>query len=252
MFEGRYGLAMAWVDTTGKEGALSATRFIDVPAGGGISLSFPPAPAGAQFARVYRTPSNGRILYRAADVPVALTTYLLGRGRVGNRAQYQFMRAMTPGAIVRLWKGRLITVNGSVLTLSEPLAYHLTDPRHNFFAFPREVAFVEGVEGGVYVGQTDETVLFLRGTDPHTWEQATTGANPPVPRSSFRACDAYFAPQLQLEGTVAVWLAQNGYVIGRNDGRIVESQDKRITIPVVAAVGRSALFKRRVLTIVNQ
>lgn len=250
LFAGRYGMAMAWVDATGKEGGLSPAMFLDVPASGGISLSVPSFPNGASLARIYRTKANSRILYRAADVPPGMGTYLLGRGRLGKRAAYQYMRAMMPGDIVRYWRGCLLTAVGPMLQKSEEMAYHLTSPRHGFFVFPREIAFVEGVEGGVYVGLVDDTVKFLRGTSAKAWDYAETGGNPPVPRSSMSVSDSLFDPQLQVKGVVALWLAQNGFVIGRPDGTLSEPQAQRITIPH-ASVGRTTVFGRRVLTVVN-
>jgi hypothetical protein len=250
MFAGRYGIAMAWVDATGKEGGLGPCAFLDVAEGGGVSVTMPPFPDGATFARLYRTHANGRILYRAADVPNGLSPYLLGRGKLGKRAAYQYLRAMKPGDMVRYWRGHLLTAIGNTMQISKALAYHLTDPRHGCFYFPREVAFIEGVEGGVYVGQVDDTVLFLGGTDYRTWSPKTTGGNEPFPRSSTKCNDDLFDSQFQLQGEMAVWLAGNGYVIGKPDGTLLEPQTKRVDI--TAAPSRTTVFGRRVLTIVNQ
>jgi hypothetical protein len=250
LYEGRYGVAMAWVDATGKEGGLSPATQVNVVANGGIRLTLPPFPNSARFARIYRTHANGRIFYKAADVPSSIQTYLIGKATLGKRAEYQYLRAMRPGDIVRYWRGRLLTVIGNTMQISEPLAYHLTSPRHGFVPFPRRVAFFEGVEGGVYVGLVGDTVVWLRGNSEKAWEYVATGGNVPFPSSSMIVSDSLFDPQLQVKGTVALWLAQNGYVIGRPDGTLSEPQAKRIAIPVTRSA-RTTVFNRRVLTLVN-
>lgn len=250
LYEGRYSIAYAWADEKGREGALSDMVTIDVPQGGGISLSFPDAGGqpGAVRRVVYRSPANGDKLYYAADALAAQTYLILGERNLGRATDTQFLRRMTGGQFVRGWRGRLLVANGRTLKISDPLNYGLYSPRHGFVQFPERITFIEGVEGGVYVGQ-GTGVVFLDGSRPGEWNAKDTGGGPPVPGSSMLVSSDLFDPQLQLPpGDCAVWLASNGYVLGQPSGQISEPQAKRISLPATAA-GKTAVFDRRLITI---
>lgn len=246
---GRYSAAISFVDARGEEGGLSPLATVNVQEGGGIRLTFPVAPAGIQLAKVYRTEANGGMLRLAATAPLAMGTYLLGAGQLGRPAETQFLRAMRPGAMVRQWNGRLLTGRGSTLCISEPMRYGLYSPRHGFVQFPAPIAFIEGVDGGIYVGLAGRSVAFLRGSTPKEFTMRESGAKP-VPRSSVLVQSNILDPGLQLGGDVALWLSEKGYVIGSADGQLLEQQANRIRLSAGVS-GRTAVFDRRVLTIVN-
>lgn len=246
---GRYSAAISFVDAHGEEGGLSPLATVNVQEGGGIRLTFPVAPAGIQLAKVYRTEANGGMLRLVTTAPLALGTFQLGNGLLGRPADTQFLRAMRPGAMVRQWNGRLLTARESTLCLSEPMRYGLYSPRHNFVHFPTPIAFIEGVDGGIYVGLVGRGVAFLRGSTPKEFSIREFGAKP-VPRSSVLIQSNLLDPGLQLGGEVAFWLSEKGYVIGSADGQLLEQQANRIRISAGGS-GRTAVFDRRVLTIVN-
>lgn len=246
---GRYSAAISFVDARGEEGGLSPLATVSVQDGGGIRLTMPAAPEGITMARLYRTEANGGMLRLAATAPLAMGTYLLGQGQLGRPADTQFLRAMRPGEIVRQWNGRLLTGRGSTLCISEPMRYGLYSRLHGFVQFPAPIAFVEGVDGGVYVGLTGRCVAFLRGSKPGEFSYREYGAKP-VPRSSVLIQSNLLDPQLQLGGDVALWLSEKGYVIGSGDGQLLEQQAHRIRLSAGVS-GRTAVVDRRVLTIVN-
>lgn len=249
LYGGRYSVAMSWLLPDGTEGGLSPITTGEVPNGGGIRL-FWSTPPGVTTGRIYRTQLDGSTLYRVAEVPASLGSFLLGLGDVGRQADTMHLRALPPGSIVRVWKGRALSARGRVLYLSEPLRYGLYSPRHGFVQFPEPITFVEGVEGGVFVGQ-QTGVVFLDGSRPGDWNYRTTGGDAPFPGSSAIVDSSLFDPQLQLPpGDHAVWLAANGYVLGQPSGTIVEPQAKRLRLPVTAA-GKTAVVDRRLITITS-
>lgn len=250
LYEGRYSVAYAWIDAQGREGGLSDMVTLDVPEGGGISLTFPDAGGqpGAVQRAIYRTPANGDKLYFAGSALAAQTSTILGQATLGRATSTQFLRALVGGNFVRRWRGRLLVAQGRTLRVSEPFNYGLHSPRHGFVRFDQRITFLEGVEGGVYVGQPDG-VKFLDGASPSDWNQKDTGASAPVPGSSRLVSSDLFDPQLQLPpGDCAVWLARNGYVLGQPSGQISEPQAKRISLPATAA-GKTAVIDRRLITI---
>lgn len=248
----RYSLAISLIGPRGQEGALSALSTLDVPDGGGMRITLPPAPSGITTARIYRTEANGSVLRRVTELPLAMGTALVGSGQVGQVAATQYLRAAPFGDIVRWWgKARLLVARGRFLFFTDARSPTLYSPRHNFVQFPAAIAFVEGVEGGVYVGLKGRGVVFLQGANPKDWDLKNyTGGAPPVARSSALIDNNLLDPQLQIGSTVALWLAENGYVVGRADGTLYEPQAQRIRIPA-GGVGRTTVFDRRVLTIIT-
>lgn len=245
----RYSVAMSFLTPRGEEGGLSPVTTVQTMAdGGGIRITLPSAP-GVSMGRLYRTGPNGDMLYHAADVPLMLGTYLLGAGDLGAAAATRNMRAMMPGTMVRYWNGRMLTARGRFLYFSSA-GRMLYSPRENFVQFPVPVAFIEGVKGGVFVGLRGDSVLFLRGTRPSEWDYDYGVGEPPIPRSSRLISSSLLNPEYQLKGDVAVWLAENGFVIGSTDGQVIEPQGQRIRLPISAS-GRTTVFDRRVLTIVK-
>ena len=251
---GLYGyralVAISYLNAYGEEGALSQIVPVDVPEGGGIRLTMPPAPAEAVTTRIYRTGKSGKLRW-AADAPAAMTSYLLGAGKLKKVADTQFKHRMMGGDYVSAWRGRLLVARGRYLFYSDAMRYGLTDPRHNHATFPRRIVFVCGLDGGVFVGLRDHGVFWLGGQDPDQWTTTNTGSAIPVPGSGIIARSDKFDPQLQLpSGELAIWLSENGYVIGQPTGAITQPQASRIRLPMPVA-GSLAVLGRRILSVVQ-
>ena len=234
--KGRYGVAISTM-SGGIESGLSPATFVDVPEGGGIQIGN--LPAGAQ---VYRTQPNGDVLYRAGIDAV------LGLGALGRIAQTRFMEPLPSGEWVRLWRGRLVTARGRFLRMSEPMRYGLWNPREGFVQFPEPIQFFEPVDGGIYVGQRS-TVLFLRGKSLDELVLDETGARAPVRGSSTLIEPGVLGMQQPPSSDCALWLADNGFVLGMPTGQVVEPQGQRIRLS--AASGEVAVHDRKVIATIN-
>jgi len=104
---------------------------------------------------------------------------------------------------------------------------------------------MEGLNDGVYVGQRSETVLWLVGSDPRAWTVRETGGAAPFPGTSTVIEADLLDPALKIQSsTVAIWLSENGYCIGLQEGTLVAPQAKRIRLAVTAA-GSLAVVDRR-------
>ena len=249
LFGGPALVAISYVNAHGEEGGLSQQVAVDVPAGGGIRLTMPAAPADAVTTRIYRNGKSGKLRW-AADAPAGMPSYLIGAGKLKKTATTQFLRRMIGGSHLCVWLGRLLVARGRHLHYTDSRSYGLYDPRFNFASFPRRIMFVRGMEKGVYVGQRGDTVLWLAGANPRAWEVNGTGGSEPRSKTKLIATEL-LDPALKLDTQeVAIWLSANGYVLGLQSGAIIEPQSKRIRLPISAA-GSLAVRDRRILSVVH-
>lgn len=226
---GRYAIGMTYLRGL-EESGLSYGQFAEVDFGGGLQLTIPqPHDPDIDGVRLYRTPPNGDVYYRAADVPIGMTSYLLGNVALGRKADTQFLERLPYGHIVRSWKGRTLLAANNVLVFSDALRYGLADRRYNWVQFTSRIRVLQPVEGGVFVGN-EQGVYFLRGTNPDEWQMELTGGKPPIAGTGMAIEAAELGVDIGSK-RVALWLARNGFVIGGADGAVIETQKSRIRIP---------------------
>lgn len=238
LYAGRYAVAIAPMRGY-EEGPLSEAAFVDVPEGGGIVVT---GPAGTGSYRVYRTHQNGGVLQSAGIVLGGAST-TLGFGPMGRQADTQHLAPMLGGSIVRAWRGLVLVARGRMILWSEPLRYGLRDPRHNFVQFEHKVTLLEPVDGGVFVGD-QSGVRFYAGPTPAEWQVKTTGGMAPVGGTGSSMPGSMLGGDLAGDARVAVWLAENGFVVGTADGRLAEVQTKRIRLPDSQAAGSGCMVVR--------
>lgn len=253
LYAGRYAVAVAWLRSD-EEGPLSPSSFVDVSEGGGITVSLPiDDPVGATGIRIYRTGPNGDVLMRAQDAPASMASYALGVQDLGRAATNQFLEPMPGGDIVRHWRGRRLVANGRTVRASPPMRYGLTDPRTDWVQFPNRVDIMVGVEGGVYVG-TSDGIVFLEGSTPSEWKQVRKSARRALRGSDLLVRADLLGGEESSDRWVAVWLAENGFVVGMPDGRLIEQQAKRIRLPdseTAAGVAAAVVHDRQIIASIN-
>ena len=202
-------------------------------------------------ARIYITNRNGGELLHYADFPINTNVVTVSNiESLGMTARFKGLSPMPTGRFMAYWQGRLITADKNVLRFSEPMAYHLHDERFGFVMMPQKITFVLPVDGGIWVGQVTH-VVFLTGNKPQdmTFQSKTTRA--PVPDSAIEIDMNDIGGDISQSGNItALWLADNGYVVGTSSGQIIELQSG-IMQDVVAKSGRSVRLGRRITTIVT-
>ncbi len=248
---GTYGVAASLMYGD-EEGPLSSAHFVTLTEGQGMSLTFlpPPTETLATKRRIYRTDPNGEVLYRATDLPVGTTSYIMGVTTIGRQAKNQFLDRMLPGNFVRYWNGLLWMVRGAVAFHSEPLNYGVYDPRFNFVQFPHPIRMFEPVAGGIFVG-TKEGIYFLAGSGPKEFAVKKLGGQPPIKGSATRIPVSLLGDDGETGEYAALWLSGNGFVVGLNDGRIVEKQRKRIKLDDTSGTSAVVVHDRQVTAVVS-
>lgn len=247
---GRYGVAVSWL-RDGQESAVSELTQVDVPANGSFEITFPMSlDLSVTGIRLYLTGPDGGELRREQDYPVGHGTLTItAMPDLGAAATFRHLSPMPTGNTLHYWRGRLVTSSANVLRFSEPMAYHLHDERHGFILMPQRITFVQPVEGGIWVGQVDH-VAFIQGTSPDQMSVSRKAASAPVPGSAMLASPDVIGSELAGGGSgAALWLAENGYVLGTAQGQLVELQ-RGVMGGISGQHGTSVELERRIITTV--
>lgn len=247
---GTYGVAVAWLRGD-LESQTSEATFVEAGEGGLLRVAFPlcmdPSVTGV---RLYLSRQDGGELARAGDYPAnAAPVDVPLLPELGRPAQFRNLSPMPAGAFLRYWRGRLLTARLNVLRWSEAMGYHLHDERHGFLQMPQRITFIEPVEGGIWIGQVDQ-VTFLEGTTPEGFSVRRLASRAPVPRSSIRLPAEAVGAAAEGGREVAVWLAENGYVLGTASGTMLELQAGALK-GITSLYGSSVLAGRRIITAVS-
>lgn len=212
-----------------------------------LPMVFDPTVTGVN---IYATSIGGTDMQLAGTVNRDATNFAITKDhKLGMAAQFAHLSPMPTGKYLCYWRGRLITATANVIRFSEPLAYHLHDERHGFIQTSQRVTFIQPVEGGLWVGQSDH-VIFIQGTSPDDMTVSIKSAQVPVPNSAIQIHSNDIGEASEGGSLVTVWLASNGYVAGSSAGQIIEYQAGRIS-NISAQSGTTVRFDRRLVTAVN-
>lgn len=247
LLDGTYTVAIAW-SKDGRESGLSTSVSLNVE--GGIELILPYNYSGnADQTVIYMTERNGSELLKVATVAINTTTFTISSDKDLTRAaQFQHLSPMRTGKFLKLWRGRLLTADKNTLYFSQALNFHLCDERYDYIALPQRVTFVEPVESGIWVGQSN-SVVFLSGSDVRDLRLVQTGAKAPVPGTALRVNSDLLGEMVAgLESVL--WLAENGYCIGTPSGNLVEVHANTLK-GIAAKGGQSVRFDDRIVTVLQ-
>ncbi|WP_151803693.1 hypothetical protein [Acinetobacter bereziniae] len=257
---GTYSVAIAWLRNQ-QESALSqiASEKIELTTNASLEdHAFASIQVNIPFCldqtvthvRVYVTDRNGSELLFHSDYPISTNLITISNLDLGMAARFKGLSPMPTGKYMKYWQGRLLTADKNILRFSEPLAYHLHDERFGFVLMPQKITFVLPVDGGIWVGQVTH-VVFLTGNNPADMTFQPKTAHAPVPNSAIEIDSNDIGSDISQGGAkTAVWLAENGYILGTSSGQIIELQ-AGVLKGITAKSGRSVRLGRRITTIVS-
>jgi hypothetical protein len=247
LLDGTYTFAIAW-SKDGRESGLSSSLSLNVE--GGIELILPHNYSeDADQIVIYMTERNGSELLKVGAVAVNTATFSISSDKDLTRAaQFQHLSPMRTGKFLKLWRGRLLTADKNMLYFSQALNFHLCDERYDFIALPQRVTFVEPVESGIWVGQSN-SVVFLSGNDVRDLRLVQTGAKSPVPSTALRV-NSDLLGELSAGLESVLWLAENGYCIGTPSGNLIEAHANTLK-GITAKGGQSVRFDDRIVTLLH-
>jgi len=234
--KGRYGVCAALLRDD-EEMPCSALLMVDVAEGGGVQI----AVSGTGLARVFITEQNGSEPLFVADVSTGLP-YLIGQGRRGQPPASRFLEPLPAGRFLAALGGRLFSASGLHLYYSEPLRPNLADLRHNHIRLNSPVTMLCAVEDGLFLADRTHS-YFIEAADEGALRLKPLSAPPPP-----EGCFAVLAGNLFAEipdVPVAVWLSENGFVLGLPSGQVIEPQASRIRLTTAGLSGSLAVENRR-------
>lgn len=246
---GRYGVSVAFLRGL-VESPTSPIYFIDLDGdGGALVVNFPVClDQTVTGIRVYLTQRDGGQLGFAGQYPIdqPSVTYPL-MPAAGRVPPFRHREPMPTGQFLKFWRGRLLTSKGNVLRFSDPLAFHIHDDQHSFVQMPQRITFIQPVDGGIWVGQRDH-VAFLAGTSPDDLSRVRKASRTPVPGSCIPVDADLIGNNASQGGSMsAMWLAENGYVIGTASGQIIELH-AGVLSGITGKASTSVVVDQRVLT----
>lgn len=255
---GQYGVAISWL-RNGVESAVSAMSHVELSGQSNydqindlsinVTLPFCLDDTVTDVA-IYVTKRNAGELYKFGTYPVSTNQVSIQEiDRLGKLAEFQYLSPMPSGKFMKYWNGRLITAERNVIKFSEPMAYHLYDERHGYMMMPQRITFIQPVDGGIWVGQTDH-VAFLTGAQPKDMSYTRKSTQAPIYDSCISVDADLVGDDVSQNSNVALWLAENGYVLGTATGQIIQYQAGHLK-GISARLSRSVRLGRRIITAVT-
>lgn len=215
---GRYSVALSFFDAFGEESGTCEPSWIDVPEGGSIEVTLPPAPVGIELIRVWVSEPDGTTLYSAEDIDAGESSVTLTRGLRGDETRTLSLRPLPAGHIVRELNGIIWMAVGSAVFHGKPMRPRLHHPGTDFFPFAARVDMMQPVgdaeNAGMFIAAGKRT-FYLSGETPSKMRIRTVRTRGAVPGSGLsmrgsllgRSDDSHVAYWMGLDGKACVGTA---------------------------------------------
>jgi len=240
--QGRYGVCAALLRGE-EEMPCSALAMVDVAEGGGVEVTV----NGSGLARLFITEPNATVPLFVADASTGLP-YLIGAGKRGQPPAARWLEPLPAGRFLAAHGGRLLSAAGLHLYYSEPLRPNLSDLRHNHIRLASPVTMLCAVEDGLYLADRTHS-YFIEGTEEGALRLKPLAA-PPPPEGCFAVLAGHLFTEVP-DTPVAVWLSENGFVIGLPSGQVIEPQASRIRLTTAGIEGSLAVENRRLYALTH-
>lgn len=206
---------------------------------GGILLTGLPHRDGYTI-NVYLTSANGDAAFLAGSTLTSSFSYLGKNDALVLPCRTEHLSVAPAGQALAFFRGRALVAQGRVLWASLPNQWEAFDLRRDFKQFSAPITLIQPVDGGVFVGTTQE-LAFLSGAefDKLAYTQVING--PVVPGSGVAVPgELVQRGQTTGQGRAMICIAARGIVAGFSDGGIARMTEGRYATDVteVAATFR--------------
>jgi hypothetical protein len=189
---------------------------------------------------VYLTSHNGEQAFLAGSTTTGAFSYLGKNSALVLPCRTDHLRPAPTGTVTAFWRGRVLIADGPVLWASKTNAWESFDLRRDFKQFSAPITLIQPVDGGVFVGTTQE-LAFLLGTEFDKLAYTRVLDGPVVLGSGVTVRgDLVQLGQGVGQGTAMICIAARGLVAGFSDGGIARMTEGRYATDVteVAATFR--------------
>ena len=225
---GIYTVAFARVNAAGQRSPIVGFQNLTVQDDGSIQVTATVCPDQQV---VFVSGPGGSVLYAEAVIAAGQTTVNIPIVySSGTAIDSSFEAALPPGAQVRYYRGRLLTVVNNVIYYSHTYNYGVYNPLSNFIALDDPVTLCEPTQDGVFIATANNT-WFLDGHDVATAELK--------PLAPYGAIPGTAAPE---PNTLNLWwFTPRGAVRTTDQNTLEMKQDEHIAFS--SASTGAALFR---------
>jgi hypothetical protein len=199
---------------------------------------------------LYLSTPNGEVMYRAAVIPNADTSYTYRSDGLDLTVPLttQFAGPPPAGDIVRVFNGIGYVVVGDVVYYSDPYNVELYRLGTQFLRFGGTVGMFDSVNTGLYVGTVASSnedaeggglVWFLKGDRPdqfELWQMFDYGV---IPGTAVKTDTSYLEPEEEQaadDGVPAkpalLWASAHGICVGFDGGEVKNLTEEKYSFPV--------------------
>jgi hypothetical protein len=233
---GQYLVSLTVTDRFGRESGAPALQRVDLPNGGGITLSLTNIDPTAITCSVYLSVQNGELVYHKADIALPMGTINVRTPVESKYALKTLLLDPCPvgASQVAVFRGYALVAVGNTLYWSQPLGYHLFDLTRDLQLFADEIVRITPSDGGFYLFEGERT-WWIGGDQPENWSPTLVDSTPFSAGPSLKL-PANKIPKLQSPspGLVSVWRTADGPVVGLPGGILVRLADEAIAFDHLA------------------
>lgn len=231
LFNGTYGVAYAYKASTGEEGALSDTAFVEAATGSTLTLQIPTTPYRVA---VYMTKPDGQELLLYGVVPGSVGSVAINKQALSRPPVTEDCDPMPAGQHAAVWNGRLLVSSGPLLIWSVAFQYGVTRLNSNYRELLEDITMLAAVDTaqGFFLGQQSRT-YYVAGADPDDARLIEAYPAGVVPGTMRMVPGARLPFENPPKSLVPMWLATNGvFCVGLPDGTIEPLTESRFAARV--------------------
>lgn len=233
LVEGRYQVAISYVDADGRESGTTLAGVIDVSDDSSITLSNLKSSDNADviYTRIYITTANGETLYYLGDTSDTTSSYIIGDvSHIITPLDNLGIVSAPKGDLIAYYNGRIYIAVGNVIYASQPYSYEWFRISEDFLMFESDVTMMMPVETGMYVGDSNK-LYYLGGNDISTFKMVEKEMCQPVMYSNVKIPSGYIRIDNTPLGPKWLFTANEGIYVCMNQGVMFNVTADNVAFP---------------------
>ena len=243
---GQYLYALTNVRSDGLEGGTGIAGTITLATQGGIQFTSIPVDPNTEVSGkiLYISTPNGEVMYRAALMSNATTSYLYQGDTTDLTVPLatQFVTPPPAGHILDVFNGSMYVCKGNLAWRSDPYAFEAFRPA-SFLQFPGYLTMFMGLNTSVWVSTDQDRVFHIKddvwmyGHEAIKAQSMEVDAAAAIPGTAVKTTTAILAKQDQTEEggeqdkQVVMWFSDRGIYVGDENGTATNLTETMMSMP---------------------